>query len=198
MTFAHMLAALSLVEVSGSRGNNKYPWNNYLFKGFCCFPVSRYFWVRKVSRNRRSDKIPLNNDFFSRDFIVFLFLDTFEFKKYLETGKWQNPLLEQNRPEQGGTERPGKCLETGKWQNSLLEQNRPEQGGTERPFRCLDFLSERTTRSHPPGHVHVVMSCCFLFPFGLSSQLNCSFPFQLYTISIQMPFQLLRKRFYEI
>ena len=53
-------------------------------------------------------------------------------EKCLETGKWQNPLLKQNRHEQGGTERPGKCPETGKWQNPLLKQNRHEQGGTER------------------------------------------------------------------
>ena len=59
--------------------------------------------------------------------------------KCLETGKWQNPLLEQNRYPQGATERPGKCLETGKWQNPLLEQKRHPQGGTEWPFRCLDL-----------------------------------------------------------
>ena len=34
--------------------------------------------------------MPLN--IFSRDFVRFLCLDTFEFKKYLETGKQQNPL----------------------------------------------------------------------------------------------------------
>ena len=28
------------------------------FKGFCRFPVSGHFWIRKVYRNRRNDKIP--------------------------------------------------------------------------------------------------------------------------------------------
>ena len=80
------------------------------FKGFCRFTVSRHFWIRKMSRNRRIDQILwilqgilsfysfwtlLNTESVqkqeiwpnslntSRDFVVLLFPDTFEFGKYL-------------------------------------------------------------------------------------------------------------------
>ena len=51
---------------------------------------SSHFWIEKVSRNRKNDKTPENNDF-SRDLAVFLFLDTFEYRKCFEKEKWQNP-----------------------------------------------------------------------------------------------------------
>ena len=38
-------------------GETKSLANNYLFKGFCRFPVSRHFWMRKVSGSRRNDKM---------------------------------------------------------------------------------------------------------------------------------------------
>ena len=53
----------------------------------------------KVSRNRRNDKVPSiqkvsrnrkNNQIF--DFVVLLFLDTFEYGKYLETGEMTKSL----------------------------------------------------------------------------------------------------------
>ena len=36
--------------------------------------------------------------------------------------------VRQNRPEQGGTERPEKCLETGKQQNPLWGKTVPHRG----------------------------------------------------------------------
>ena len=66
-------ASLGSVEVSGSRGNDKSPW------------------IWKVSRNRRNNQIPWKN-LFSRDFVVWLFLDTFRTKKCLETGKTTKSL----------------------------------------------------------------------------------------------------------
>ena len=38
------------------------PLKSHYFKGFCRFTVSRHFWIQKVSRNRRNDKIPWIHD----------------------------------------------------------------------------------------------------------------------------------------
>ena len=43
--------------MSGNRRNNKIPWKNHYFQGFC-FTVSRHFWIWKVSGYRRKDQIP--------------------------------------------------------------------------------------------------------------------------------------------
>ena len=55
------------------------------FKGFCRFLVSRHFWIEKVCRNRKNEKNLWNNEIVLRDFVVFLFPDTFEYGKCLET-----------------------------------------------------------------------------------------------------------------
>ena len=45
-------------KVSKNRRNNKIPWKNHYFKGFCRFTVSRHFWIWKVSGYRWKDQIP--------------------------------------------------------------------------------------------------------------------------------------------
>ena len=54
--------------------------SHYLKKIFR-FAVSRYFWIRKVSKNRRNDPIPWKV-IISRDFVVLLFLDTFRIQRF--------------------------------------------------------------------------------------------------------------------
>ena len=77
-------AALSSVEVSGNRGNNKIPWKNDYCQGILSFLLFLdIFWIQKCLETGKTTKFLKNNVFFSRDLVVFLFLDTFEPRKCL-------------------------------------------------------------------------------------------------------------------
>ena len=70
----------------------------------------------EVSGNRGNYKTPWNNDIFSRDFVVFLFLDSLLAKK--------NVTNRGHRMTSRNSENSkilGKCLETGKRQNPLVK-----------------------------------------------------------------------------
>ena len=89
-----------------------------VFKEFGSFLVSGHFPFSKVSGNRRKYQILET----SKNLVVFLFLDTFHFQKYLETGEstkslkhqriWSILMFIDTFPFQ-------KCLETGKTTKSF-------------------------------------------------------------------------------
>ena len=102
----------------------------------------------KVSRNRKNDQIPRKVIIY-RDFVVFLFLNTFECGKCPEIGKRQNQLRTKNCSLQGapndlecgrGMTEYGKCPETGKRQNPLSDSKPLFTEATEPPLRCLDII----------------------------------------------------------
>ena len=63
--------------------------NNDFSRDFSVSSVSWHYWIRKLSSNRRNNKIPLKSLLFLGIW-SFLLLDTFKFGKCLETGEIEN------------------------------------------------------------------------------------------------------------
>ena len=74
---------------------------------------------------------------FSRDFVVFLFLDTFKYGKCLETGETTKSL------------EYGKCLETGEMTKSLQYGMCLETGKRPNPLKIMTFVTQ--TPTHTPS-----------------------------------------------
>ena len=74
-------------KVSRNKKNNKILWKNQIWKVSRNRRNDKILWILKVSRNRRKDIIPWKLLLFLRDFVVFLFLDTFEYRNCPKTGE---------------------------------------------------------------------------------------------------------------
>ena len=71
---------------------------------------------------------------FSRDLVVFLFLDTFESRKCLETGEMTKSLENNDFFLFPDPFEKGKCLETGKRRNPLTTESVKKQGKRQNPL----------------------------------------------------------------
>ena len=81
LSFLLFLDTFEYNKMSRNRRNDKISWESHLFKGLCCFSCFLTF-------SSRAPKI-------------WLFPDTFEKLKCLETGKRQNPLNTESVQKQG-------------------------------------------------------------------------------------------------
>ena len=104
----HLISKNDMTQSKHLKGRSVPRFFNH--KGFCGFPVSRHFPYSATLIWAPSER----RSWITRDFVIFLFLDTFHIQKWLETGKRQIPLKNKSLF-QGILS----FLETGKRQNLL-------------------------------------------------------------------------------